>query len=602
MMSKDKQSRQGQEFLAGSRLRQRASYRVLGAVSALITTMVPFHAMAAPVVINIADADVAKAITINVGVQSVMGGNDKAVVINLLGDTVQDGVVINVGGGVGATTTRVNTNDTARTSVVAPVAKSVDDVARTSTVAPVSKHTDSAERIPVVAPVVKPTGGAVPTSTFLTVPTATVTNGVTGGENTKGPLSQSSTVSSDMRVQFNELAPRWAQETLQALARENRLGTTREMDITESITRKEGAILTARAYNLLRRQEVGSLTTVGTKTPVNLATSKRIHALMDEFMPELQALGLGSAAYIATTKHEESSAGKLNISGEIRYSYMHNTGDTGNNYNKGNWRMRLYANKQLAEQWTMYSLVEYNHSTLSGPDDNLVTQSNENDGKLQLSRLYAVGKYNWFDIPFTINAGRTYAYLANGTVMDSDLKGVIITAQPKENLSISSGHGKVNSNQSLTYVEGIQHQGIIDYMAGYYHWNHYDNPVTILYGGLNYYWGNYTVTGQYLRANKADGSGAKDGYQMTVTYGKNFPWIAHTYEFNVDYYDLPGTTYINHTMNGLGGRMNGFTGWGTRFYYSLRPDLMVSLQYYDLQDKTTKKKGRTLWGEINWGI
>ncbi len=187
-------------------------------------------------------------------------------------------------------------------------------------------------------------------------------------------------------------------------------------------------------------------------------------------------------------------------------------------------------------------------------------------------------------------------------MLDSDLKGVTVTAQPTSNLTLNAGHGRVNSTQSITFVEGTQRRGLMDYMAGYYHWNHYDDPVTILYGGINYYIGNYTLTGQYLGANKADSSGAKDGYQMTVKYGKNFPWIAHTYEFNLDYYDLPGTTYITHTMNGLGNRMNGFTGWGARIYYTLHPDMMISLQYYDLQDKTTKQKGRTLWSEINWGF
>lgn len=581
-MSKDRQSRNRQGGITRPRLRRCISYRALGAVGTVLTTIVPFQVLAAPVTINIADADVAKAITINVGGQMTVAGNGKGVVINLSDNSVQEGVVINIGGATGG-------------------AKPVNGGASPA-VLPRSNQTGRVTGIPVVAPVAKQNGGTMPTSTFMAVSSPATTSGMHREENIVATTSHSGIATGDMRVRFNELAPDWAQDTLRALARDGRLGATTESDITNSITRKEGAVLTARAYNLLRRQNLSSSNAEAKQLSVNSATNQRIQALTEEFMPELQALGLGSIGLVSDTRFGESGITPPHISGEVRYSYMHNTGGKGNNYNENRWRMRLYGDKQITDQWSVHGLVEFNHGALSETDVNDKARSDENNGKLHLSRLYGEGKYNWFNIPFTIDVGRTYAYLANGTVLDSDLKGVTVTAQPTSNLTINAGHGRVNSTQAITFVEGTQRRGLMDYMAGYYHWNHYDDPVTILYGGLNYYIGNYTLTGQYLTADKKDGSGANDGYQMTVKYGKNFPWIAHTYEFNLDYYDLPGTTYITHTMNGLGNRMNGFTGWGARIYYTLHPDMMISLQYYDLQDKTTKQKGRTLWSEINWGF
>ena len=79
-------------------------------------------------------------------------------------------------------------------------------------------------------------------------------------------------------------------------------------------------------------------------------------------------------------------------------------------------------------------------------------------------------------------------------------------------------------------------------------------------------------------------------------------WIPHTYEFDLKYYNQAGRTYINHTMNGLGSYMDGFSGWGAMFYYTLRENLLFSLQYFDLTNKTTDEDGRTLWTELTWGF
>ncbi len=187
-------------------------------------------------------------------------------------------------------------------------------------------------------------------------------------------------------------------------------------------------------------------------------------------------------------------------------------------------------------------------------------------------------------------------------MLDSDFRGVKVTAKPDVNTSLTAGTGKVNDTENMQFLEAWQRQKRWDYMLGWYHWNNYEDPTTITAAGSNYNVGNYRFGGMYLHSDKKDGSGASDGYVASVRFNQNFPWITHTYELDLNYYDMAGNTYINHTMNGLGNYMNGFTGWGAMFYYTLYENVLFSLQYYDLKDKTTQEKSRTLWADLTWGF
>lgn len=230
MMSKDKQKSTGQEFITRHGLRRRVSSSALGAIGALLATAVPFQAMAAPVTINITDADVAKAITINVGGQTEMVGTSNGGVINLLDSSIKDGVVINIGDTTRKTTPRVTATTMVSRPVVATATKQPKVAVDAPVVAPVDKKPKVAVGIPTVAPVVKPTGITKLTSTIMDVPTVPYMPSVTSandrsrGDYTVVTPSQSSTASVDMRIRFNELAPVWVHDTLQTLARDGHLG------------------------------------------------------------------------------------------------------------------------------------------------------------------------------------------------------------------------------------------------------------------------------------------------------------------------------------------------------------------------------------------
>ena len=401
---------------------------------------------------------------------------------------------------------------------------------------------------------------------------------------------------------FNQPAPKWTYTVFNMLDKDGLLLPDKDMNMN-SLSRREGAILTARAYNIYYRhhalQSAAQDAEAGKFSPAVLPC---ITQLMDEFAPEVEALGYNSLPQLMDTKVKIAHDKKLQIHGEIRYSYANNEGSPKYTWVDNRLRARIYLDKKINDHWTAHAMAEYDKSHISHTTSKSRPVHSSHDGKARFSRFYVEGSYTWWDIPFTIEAGKTYAYLADGNVLDSDFRGVKVTAKPDVNTSLSAGVGKVNDTENMQFLEAWQRQKRWDYMLGWYHWNNYDDPTTIMAGGGSYNIGNYRLGGMYLHSDKKDGSGAADGYVASVRFGRNFSWIAHTYEFDLAYYNMAGHTYINHTMNGLGNYMDGFTGWGSMFYYTLYENLLFSLQYYDLKDKTTSEKSRTLWAELNWGF
>jgi hypothetical protein len=86
----------------------------------------------------------------------------------------------------------------------------------------------------------------------------------------------------------------------------------------------------------------------------------------------------------------------------------------------------------------------------------------------------------------------------------------------------------------------------------------------------------------------------------TLQYGKLATWEKGSYEVDLKYYRQPGGTYVAHTMTGLGGYMDGFRGPGAMWYYTLFPNVVLGVEYYNLEDLVTGEKGRTLWTQVSY--
>ena len=407
-----------------------------------------------------------------------------------------------------------------------------------------------------------------------------------------------------MIERFGRPAPLWTQEVLKRLAAEGLLAPDRADRSFFGMTRREGAVLTARSFNLYRtqhmRQTNSDMSSSGTRSRQQFAMHD-VDMLMREFAPEVEALGYNIIDQVTDTKVVYKNEYGWKFGGEIRYNFMKNSGSPKYTWSDNRIRARIYADKALSPNWTLHGLLEADKSNIFDADKEAVADEN-NDGHLELSRIYLEGNYNWWNMPVTLELGKTYAYLAEGNVLDSDFDGFKITARPNADSVYSAGYGDVNDTENMYYFEGTVRNRSQDYLGGYYHWDNYGMPTSIYALGTNLYKGNYTLGGMYLSSNRADGSGAKDGYVLSARYGKNFPWIAHTYEFDLKYYDMAGNTYVNHTMNGLGSYMDGFKGWGAMAYYTPVENLVVGLEYYDLKDKATGEKGRTAWASLAWSF
>ncbi|WP_196590160.1 hypothetical protein [Pectinatus frisingensis] len=114
--------------------------------------------------------------------------------------------------------------------------------------------------------------------------------------------------------------------------------------------------------------------------------------------------------------------------------------------------------------------------------------------------------------------------------------------------------------------------------------------------------GNYTLGAMYLKASEQDKSNSSDGYVLTAKYGYNRSWIPGTYEIDTYYYDMAGTTYINHTMSGLGSYMNGFKGYSAGWYLYINQNILLGIEYYDLKDKTSLDNVKTWWGQVSYSF
>lgn|GEM_PF-1098152 len=400
----------------------------------------------------------------------------------------------------------------------------------------------------------------------------------------------------NMLDRFNSKAPLWTYEHFEKLSIEGLLYPDEDFNL-KSLTRREAAILTARSYNLYKIKQRREQYETNTIKQQDRFISNDIDTLMREFYPEVKALGYDIVSEVTNTNVQYKQDYAWKIGGEIRYDYVKNTGSPKYEWDDSRLRVRLYGEKALSEDWILHTMLESDKSFI---DDSIYTQ--ERDGDIDLSRLYLETNQEWWGVPFNFEIGKTYAYLGDGNILDSDFKGIKVSAEATQNTNYLLGYGKVNDTEDMLYAEILNRNKDYDYLAGIYKWDNYGNPDIIKAFGMNYYTGNYTFGGMYLTSDLKDGSGADDGYVLSARYGRNISWIPHTFEFDVKYYNMAGNTYINHTMSGLGGYMDGFSGWGTMAYYTLAENLVLGLEYYDLEDKTTNEKGKTIWASLTYGF
>ncbi|WP_196593972.1 hypothetical protein [Pectinatus sottacetonis] len=410
---------------------------------------------------------------------------------------------------------------------------------------------------------------------------------------------------------FEEQAPQWIYESLERINKAGFISPDDQKILAgHNLTRREAAILTARAYNLHKQNNVimtipqNIYSSASSDKGNDVQIQNDIKSLMVEFNVELKALGYGAGYTAFTTKPTDKVDRSLSVHGEIRYDIMTNSSNNSKyNWNDKRIRARVYVTKPINDNWLLHGMIESDKS-LSG-DNNYYTK--DKDGKITFDRYYISGKTNIFALPVDVEFGKTNAYLAEGNILDSDFKGVKIATfgsdTTDKSVLYSMGYGKVNNTQNMLYLETTYKTNKdADYTAGVYHWDDYGELTNIYSIGIDRYIGNYTLGAMYLRSDKSDSSGNANGYVLSSRYGYNRSWIPGTYEIDAHYYNMARTTYINHTMSGLGNYMNGFKGYSAGWYYTVLPDILLGVEYYNLEDKMNGDKVKTLWGQLTYGF
>lgn len=115
--------------------------------------------------------------------------------------------------------------------------------------------------------------------------------------------------------------------------------------------------------------------------------------------------------------------------------------------------------------------------------------------------------------------------------------------------------------------------------------------------------------GAMLLHGRDHAAGNGTGYVFSLAKVGGGAWRPGSFSYWMKYYYQPSATYVSHTMSGAadymsfdasgrGAKRGGFRGWGTGLSYTLKKDLIFSLEYYDLSDLTTGRRSRTVWGAL----
>ncbi|WP_196606721.1 hypothetical protein [Pectinatus frisingensis] len=400
---------------------------------------------------------------------------------------------------------------------------------------------------------------------------------------------------------YKRPAPSWVYDNLKKLNEAGYLSGIPYNDLTH-LDRQEAAILTMRAHN--------NYSILNTNISNNIILAI-LQPLLKEFHLELDALGDSQSAQNEVKSTKTSTVniwnipkGKWDVYGEIRYSQMLNSSNNDRyNWNDQRIRARIYGDKPLDDIWMLRTMAETDKSLSS---HNFYNKSY--DGHVKLKRVYLkgtpyIGKAH---IPVNTELGWTSAYLSEGNVLDSSFHGIKLSTNGNnydDNTWLySMGYGKINNDDNNLFYGELFYNASTNIVlnSNFYSWDNYGKKDNIYSASVNYYIKNTNLGFMFLNASEKDANNNGTGYVFTIRLGRNKSSILGTHELTFKYYDMAQYTYINHTMSGLCGYMNGFNGYGINFYYTIFPHVKLGIEYYDLKDKLTNDNIRTLWNEITY--
>jgi len=308
-------------------------------------------------------------------------------------------------------------------------------------------------------------------------------------------------------------------------------------------------------------------------SPAVLRTAKPITPeTYTGIMNDLMAVGDG----------KQTKTNQVKIDGNVRYHYAVNSGSASWGQNTSGLRARIGAELWLNPDWRFNAMVEGNQNILNY--ENSVNFRASLTGKIRGATLQA-GSFGYF--------------MADGNIYDSTFNGGRLDFGGPIKYTLALGSTDFTQQ---TLIATARHEAL-DYTveAGVYNYlpngtGQKNNTIFNLAG--NYKFSNFSVGSMILLASQKDSQGNNFGYVHSINYGELKTWRPGTYALFARYYNQPRYTYISPSMNGRGGWMQGYRGFGIGVYYTLAQNLVGGLEYYNLREFTTGTPGATWWGSL----
>ena len=285
---------------------------------------------------------------------------------------------------------------------------------------------------------------------------------------------------------------------------------------------------------------------------------------------------------------------RLKIDGQIRLDSGHSTGKESGK-DRTRLRARIYPDYNIDGNWHAVGMIE--------AEKTIIGDGGDKDGQLIFVRWYRSGGSGVNDVL----VGLYRATMSEGTVYDSKFRGVRLSAGVP--ITYTFEHGKIDRARKVTGLTASYRTAVDTTETGVYRFDKIGSAVRTIYMG------NYRRPlgifdfGAMVLHGRDHAAGNGTGYVFTLERPGAGAWRPGSYSYWLKYYRQPSATYVSHTMNGMADYMNydasgsgplrgGFRGWGAGWSYTLKKNLLFSLEYYDLQDLTTRERSRTIWGAL----
>lgn len=359
-------------------------------------------------------------------------------------------------------------------------------------------------------------------------------------------------------------------------------------------TRDELTDLTLQAMSRLGMDAHGDVG--GVKEPQSPG-ARETQALRKALYKDLQNRGMLEDKKVLTdlspspyaTDEKKNEDQKYKLTAELRYNYVKHSGDPRWNWRDSRLRARLYLEAKINDNWHAFGMAEFNHHFLGHHND---------DSWMEDKRIYVRGMVKGA----AVTAGMYGLELGEGNIFDSTVKGA--TVDWGNDLRYEATVGRTKAGGDLASFGAVREtdtatMGAAIHSFGSDDWGNEKSTIwdafynrqlsPLVQGGL-----------MLLGSDKAQGDGKRNGFVAKAQLGDLHSWEPCSQAFALRYYYQPASTYVAHTMAGLADYMTGFKGWGAQYQYTIMPNMVLNLEYYNLRELSSGKPGRTLWGDVTY--